>query len=301
MFQRFIKEDLLMKHHSKLGLWRAVFTGLVVTALLALIPQTALAQDPNPIPPVESTCLDAGLNCTAKDFGDLVLVSQTSKSGCINHDNSADGSLEMLFDFTIRLTAASATRYDAGVILSLDGRPTQRTDLTTIACLKDYLPTPLTTIDNTTDWPNIDGAYWDAETGTGGAVLPDTCGDLAGNDAALRTYTNVWVACVDNVIVNTNGTTTPGQDGRIDLNLCVLYDNNTKNACLNVYNATAGTTAKCGCGYYVTFPFTPTAVSLLDMNARSSQGYLLGGLGLLLAAGASGSFWLYRKQARKAA
>jgi hypothetical protein len=299
MFQRFIKEDLLMKHHSKLGLWRAVFTGLIVTALLVLIPQTALAQDPTA--PVVSTCLDAGLNCTANDFGDLTLVSQTSKSGCINHDNSPDGSLEMLFDFTIQLEAASATRYDAGLILSLDGLPTQRTDLTKVACLKDFLPTPLTATDPTgiNDWP-VSGAFWDGETG-GGATKPDYCGDLPGNDRALRTYTDVWVACVDNVIVNTNGTTTPGQDGRIDLNLCVLYDNNTKNACLNVYNATAGTTAKCGCGYYVTFPFTPTAVSLLDMNARSSQGYLLGGLGLLLAAGASGSFWLYRKQARKAA
>jgi hypothetical protein len=298
MFQRFIKEDLLMKHHSKLGLWRAVFTGLIVTALLVLIPQTALAQDPTA--PVVSTCLDAAENCTANDFGDLELVSQTSKSGCIDHDNN--GTLEMLFDFTIRLEAASATRYDAGVILSLDGLPAQRADLTTVACLKDFLPTPLTTTDTVgiNDWP-VAGAYWDGETGTNGATLPDYCGDLPGNDRAVRTYTDVWVACVDNVNVGANGVPTPGQDGRIDLNICILYDNNTKNACKNVYDATVGTTAKCGCEYYVTFPFTPTAVSLLDMNARSSQGYLLGGLGLLLAAGASGSYWLYRKQARKAA
>ena len=286
-----------MKHHSKIDLWRAVLAGLVVTALLALFPQAALAQAP--IAPIESTCLDAGLNCTANDFGNLVLVSQTSKSGCIDHDN--DGDLEMQFDFTIQLSAASATRYDVGVILSEDGLPVQRTDLTTIACIKDYLPPPLTSTDPTgiNEWP-VNGSFWLGESKT---ADQDTGGDLPGNDLAIRTYTNVWVACVDNVIAPTTpgGTATPGQDGRIDLNLCVLYDNNSNTQCNSVVDATAGTTAKCSCAYYVTFPFTPTAVSLLDMNARSSQGYLLGGLGLLLVAGVSGSYWLYRKQARKAA
>ena len=290
-----------MKHHSKIDLWRAVLAGLVVTALLALFPQAALAQDPTA--PVEAACLDAALNCTANDFGDLVLVSQTSKSGCV--DNDGDGDLEMNFDFTVRLSAASATRYDVGVVLSKDGMPAQRANPATYptACLKDFLPPPLTETDVTgiNDWP-VAGNNWNGEPKATG-VNTDYCGDLPGNDRAVRTYTDVWVACVDNVIAPTTpgGNATAGQDGRIDLNICVLYDNNANTRCTNVYEATVGTTAKCGCDYYVTFPFTPTAVSLLDMNARSSQGYLLGGLGLLLVAGASGSYWLYRKQARKAA
>ena len=178
------------------------------------------------------------------------------------------------------------------MVLAQDGLDAYRLNYTAGDCYLAYLPAPLITTDNTIAWPvtcTIGGVetscFWDAEN-----VTPaDTCGDLGSQDTARIHIDHQKIECVDT-----------DADGQIDFSICLVYDNNKQDLCQTVTDAATGTVAKCGCSR-IDLPITPTAVTLAGLEARSSQGYLLGGLGLLLVAGASGSYWLYRKQARKAA
>ena len=87
-----------------------------------------------------------------------------------------------------------------------------------------------------------------------------------------------------------------------DISICVSWDNQPVDNCTGLTDAYPGTPAKCSCTI-LNFPFTPTALEQMSLeakNASTSTSLVWGGMGLLLVAGVSGSYWLYRKQAIKA-
>ncbi len=250
------------------------FKGLLAVAfalaLFALTPQLASAQAP---------CFDQGLTCTAKDLGPFEILSVTDiQSPCTDLDASIPG-LEIRVDITYRLNAGSAQRYDLGLTLARDGRNILSATDPATSCISDYL-TPLTLArTGVTNWP-VDGYFWDNEE----AKDPtDVCGDLGSTDTATRTLDNVVVSCVD-----TDG------DGKIDVSICQVYDNNFNTYC----GATGpGTGSKCDC-FRMALPITPTAIEGLTFSASSRAlpvGLALSGLGLLLIAGVLLTVYLRRR------
>lgn len=242
----------------KSTLFKCLLVFAVVFAILALTPKIALADLPTL---TECKTIE---NCTANDFGQFI-VSNVHVNVPVCTDYNGDGIKEVNLDFQITYPANSPSRYDLGSILSLDGLPALRdiTELPGSDCARDWLPPPLTTT-LTVDglWPNALGEFWNGEPGD---VL-DVCGDVPANGDAVRTYDDTWVACVDQ-----------DQDGQIDLDICLYYDNNAQDSCTTVMDATEGTTAKCQC-QRTNIPVTPTAITLESLSVGSALpvGYIIG-------------------------
>lgn len=242
----------------KSTLFKGLLVVAIVLAVLALTPRVALADQPT------LTECKTVENCTANDFG-LFIVSgvQVNVPECV--DYNFDGIKEVNLNFTITYPSNQPDRYDIGSILALDGMEPLR-DSTLIPgsdCARDWLPPPLTTTLTTTGlWPNTLGEFWNGEPG----VVLDVCGDVPSSNAAVRTYDNIWVACVDQ-----------DNNGQIDLSICLYYDNNARDTCTSVMDATEGTTAKCQC-QRTNIPVSPTAITLESLEAGSALpvGYMIG-------------------------
>jgi hypothetical protein len=263
-------------HYFQTHFFKGLLAVLFALALFALTPGLAKAQSPySDCNPIE--------NCTANDFGapvihDVVVV----QNGCVDHDNNSATPTAVLLNFKLSYTARSATRYDIGSLLALDGGTAMRDDYLTGSCYRDWLPAPLTATDPSgagTLWP-VSGSFWDGEGGG------DLCGDVPSNDTATRPFNNVYIACVDN-----------DNNGQIDINLCLIYDNNAQNLCTTLPDPTTGTTAKCQC-LTVNVPVTPTAIEGLSFSASSRAlpvGLALSGMGLALIGGVLLSIYLRRR------
>lgn len=253
---------------------------LLITAML-LTSSSALAADPL------NYCMDTGNTCAANDFGSLIAtVTKVYSGGCVDHDGLPETPLAVQLDFYVTLTAAVPTRYDIGSILALDGQPVLRDDYMTDSCTRGYLGGEgfsLTTVDDQTAWP-YNNLFWDAEENG------DTCGDIGRNDTAKIFFTGVYVGCVDNYPA-------PTGDGQIDLDICLLYDQQATDDCHNLLEATPpGSVAKCECEV-INIPVSPTAITLESLQANSAlpTGYLVGSaavLGIALLVGV----WLVWRQ-----
>jgi hypothetical protein len=164
--------------------------------------------------------------------------------------------------FEVYFSSASPKRYDTGLFIALDGG-SAITGYNT--CYHDYLAAPLTTSPTYVAYyppgdPALDdvinGPWWNGEPSDTG----DLCGEVAPNTAAIMQSTDpIWISCVD-----TNG------DGRVDVNVCGSYDNNSGNTCVNESGAYPGTPSKCGC-MTVNLDFTPTAVEALNFTGKSEN------------------------------
>jgi len=249
---------------------------LFALALFALTPGLAKAQDPySNCNPIE--------NCTANDFGAPVIHDVVvNQNGCIDHDNNSATPPAVLLDFKLSYTSLSPTRYDIGSLLALDGGTAMRDDYLTGSCYRDWLPAPLTATDPSGDgtlWP-VNGSFWDGEGGG------DLCGDMPPGDTATRDFNDMYIACVDN-----------DGNGQIDINLCLIYDNNAQDICTTLPDPTTGTTAKCQC-MTINVPVTPTAIEGLTFSASSRAlpvGLALSGLGLVVIGGVLLSVYLRRR------
>ena len=237
----------------KSTLLKCLLVAAIAFSILALTPKLVLADEP-----YLTECKETE-NCTANDFGILsVYAVSVNSPGCI--DYNGDGIKEVDVSFKIDYPAGQPTRYDLGSILALDGMEPLR-DITLIPgsdCARDWLPgspIPLTTT-LTTDglWPNALGEFWNGEPGD----TADTCGDLPPAGIATRSYDNIRVACVDQ-----------DNNGQIDLSICLYYDNNARDTCASILDATEGTTAKCDC-QRINIPVSPTAITLKTLKAGSA-------------------------------
>ena len=239
--------------------WKAVQLSLLVIAIMLLTSSSVRAADP------VNYCMDSGNTCAANDFGTLVAyVTTVYPGGCVDHDANPATPPAVKLDFYVTVNAAVPTRYDIGSILSIDGQPVLRDDYETDGCARSYLGDDhdyyeLTTTDNQTHWPYLNPAdsewyYWDAEENG------DTCGDLGGRDTANIYFNETYVGCVDS-----------NNDGQIDLDICLLYDQKAGEDCYDLLSATPpGSVAKCECSR-MTIPVSPTAITLESLNASSTQ------------------------------
>jgi len=232
---------------STMFFWKGLLAVAFALALFILTPSLTAAQEPSPYSycnPIE--------NCTANDFGaptihDVVV----NQSGCYDHDGKPETPLAVLLDFKLSYTSLSPTRYDIGSLLALDGGTAMRDDYLTGSCYRDWLPAPLTATDPSGDgtlWP-VNGNFWDGEGGG------DLCGDMPPGDTATREFNDVYIACVDN-----------DGNGQIDINLCLIYDNNAQDLCTTLPDPTTGTTAECQC-MTINVPVTHTTIEGLTFSA----------------------------------
>jgi hypothetical protein len=258
---------------------------LLITAML-LTSSSALAADPL------NYCMDSGNTCAANDFGTLIAtVTKVYTGVCVDHDANALTPPAVQLDFYVTVTAAVPTRYDIGSILATDGLPVLRDLYETDSCARGYLGDDgdyyqLTTVDDQTSWPYFNTTdnewyYWDAEDDG-----VDVCGDLGGRDSANIYFTGTYVGCVDN-----------NNDGQIDLNICLLYDQQANPDCTDLLTATPpGSVAKCECDD-ITIPVSPTAITLESLQAGSAlpSGTLIG-IAALLGVALLVGIWLVWRQ-----
>lgn len=235
-----------------------LFLAVSMTIVFSMLLSTpAQAQDD----PQLYYCMDTANTCAANDFGNLVAtVTQVYPGGCIDHDNNPDTPIAVKLDFFVVVQAAIPTRYDVGAILALDGEPVLRDNYEAGGCTRGFLGDPygLTTVDDRTAWPNDNDEYWDAEENG------DLCGDLSREDTAEIYFNGVYVGCIDNY-------PEPSGDGQIDLDMCLLYDQQADADCVDLLTATPpGSVAKCDCNI-ITIPVSPTAIHLESLKAGSGS------------------------------
>lgn len=233
---------------------------LILGVAMLLTTSVVYAQDPL------YDCMDDGNTCAAGDFGSLIAtVTKVYPGGCVDHDSNSATPPAVLLDFYVTVSAAVPNRYDIGSIIAIDGLPVLRADYQTNSCNRSYLGDDggyyqLTTVDDQTHWPYLnttDNQWYYLDVEDDGY---DTCGDLGGRDTGDIFFNGVYVGCVDN-----------NDDGQIDLNICLLYDQQQNPDCTNLLQATPpGSVAKCDCTD-ITIPVSPTAVTLQSLEASSGQ------------------------------
>jgi hypothetical protein len=175
----------------------------------------------------------------------------------------------------------------------LSGATTNNPDgvIRTNGCYHTMLSGPLVTVPTYADPPNdrlltttgvvnisdglrdlYDGPWWNGTLANGstdnhpdGRI--DTCGDIEQASQIFKTIDTIEVVCVDN-----------DGDGRVDLSVCTSWDNaqtgSNSGLCQDVTEAFPSTKSKCSCTF-VNFPFTPTAITLSDVDASQSNQWIL--------------------------
>jgi len=169
----------------------------------------------------------AGITCSGQDVRIMDVTPVAILEDCPGGDpTTAEASLKLRI-------AASLSRYDIGLFLSLNGNSA----LSGTQCLHDYLEPPLSTSPTYADSdgngrPDLSGGpWWNAEP----FEPADDCGDIASGTDDLKTLTFRF-ACVD-----TNG------NGIVDISACVSWSNGTSSTCPNISGATPGSGTRCAC------------------------------------------------------
>jgi len=168
----------------------------------------------------------AGVTCSGQDVRIMDITPVAILEDCPTGDPAtAQASLKLRI-------AASLSRYDIGLFLSLNGNSA----LSGTQCLHDYLEPPLVTSPTYTDSdgngrPDLSGPWWNAEP----FEPADDCGDIASGTDDLKTLTFRF-ACVD-----TNG------NGIVDISVCSSWTNGTSSTCPNISGAAPGSGTRCAC------------------------------------------------------
>ena len=169
----------------------------------------------------------SGISCTGVDVQIADITPVTILEDCPGGEpGTAHASLRL------RIAAASQSRYDIGLFLSLNGNSA----LSGTQCLHDYLEPPLLSNPVYTDSDgngrqDLSGPWWNGEPFEPG----DDCGDIAGNTDDLKTLTFRF-QCVD---TNANGI--------VDISVCTSWFNGTSSTCPNIGGATPGSGMRCAC------------------------------------------------------
>jgi hypothetical protein len=260
-------------------LFQFLIISLALTSLVVTYTLVKAGQTPNPQPPLapdttgEYNCITAGYSCVAQDVKVKELVAVQIMTPCTG--NPAYATVR----FRVMVEAASPDRYDIGTFISLDGDQVQGNGN---QCYHDYYEVPLNTAPDYGDF-NIDTIPdlfkdYPAGTFTGfkNAETKDTadfCGDIDNVTQIFKVQDEtISIRCADTI--NDAGAAIP--DGYVDLYACASWDNNAQSTCTGITGAVPGTQSKCGCNRINTrIPTNPTAVLLMDFDARSLPGQVL--------------------------
>lgn len=176
----------------------------------------------------DNFCIDASANCTANDGSISAIYEGNITSRC---EEMPVGRIEG--SFILELADPNADRYDYGIYLSEDEDPVVGND----ACYVEVLH-PIETPGNPADPANPSGM------GPFRNLEPndpaDVCGDVEAATppitAIFQTTGDASLPCYDN-----------NNDGFLDIEWCIAYDNNRQDTCDHVMDLAPGTPAKCGC------------------------------------------------------
>lgn len=281
-------------------------------------PEMGVAFQTSTVSETGSFCVNdyqPGSVCTANDVRIVGIQATGVISPCTGEGTKA--TTQFIFDIRSQASGASPNRWDIGIFVDLDGvaklngnkleggaqlsgatanNPDGVTRVN--GCYHTMLAPPLVTspayatvpndrlltttgVVNVSDGINdlYDQPWWNGTLPNGSTDNHpdgrlDTCGDIQQATQLFKTIDTVEVVCTDN-----------DGDGRVDLSVCTSWDNaqTTGNSglCTDVTGAFPSTKSKCNCTF-VNFPFTPTAITLSDVNASQTSRWILPVVGAVL-------------------
>lgn len=248
-----------------------------------------------------------GSNCTANDVRIVGIEATNVISPCSGEGTTAI--TEFVFDIRAQASGSSPNRYDIGIFVDLDGVTKTVSGklqggaqlsgallnnadevVRTNGCYHTFLGTNITStpvysippldrslglggvVTITDGVPDLyDGDWWDGQTENPPEDAADTCGDIESGTQLFKTIDTIEFICADG-----------DGDGRVDLNVCTSWDNQTGSTCQGVKDAFPNTKAKCSCNF-VNFPFDPTGITLGEITAGSTNRWLLPIIGAIVA------------------
>jgi len=248
-----------------------------------------------------------GSVCTANDVRIVGIEATNVISPCSGEGTTAI--TEFVFDIRAQASGSSPNRYDIGIFVDLDGvtktvsgklqggaqlsgAPTNNADGVnrTNGCYHTFLGTNITSTPVYSIPPNdrslgeggvvnfsdgvldlYDGPWWNGQTESPPEDQADTCGDIESGTQLFKTIDVIEFVCSDG-----------DGDGRVDLNVCTSWDNQTGSTCTAVGNAFPNTKSKCSCNF-VNFPFDPTGITLGEITAGTTNRWLLPIIGAIVA------------------